>query len=199
MLALAAACTSKQLEGESSAYPVLDQLSAASGVKATEFSGSLASDVLTFVKKNINNQQVCVPSVYQDPGRAIMHLQLKDPGSAEIPTVPSQANTITFTRYHVKYIRADGRNQPGVDVPYEFDGGLTTSLVGGNVSIAQLTVVRAQAKEEAPLKALIGSGGAVWIATIAEVTFYGTDQAGRPVSVKGNIDVTFSDWADPDC
>jgi hypothetical protein len=193
-------CTRSQLEsGESSAYAVIDQIEAASGVRPTEFSETLASDVRTFVKKNIEGQQVCTPTIVQDPGRASFHVQLKDPGTTEAPTVPSSANTITLTRYHVEYRRADGRNAPGVDVPYGFDGAMTLSLVGANASIGEWTIVRVQAKEEAPLKALIGGGGARTISTIAEVTFYGADTAGRAIAVKGYIDVDFSDWADPDC
>jgi hypothetical protein len=58
--------------------------------------------------------------------------------------------------------------------------------------------VRVQAKIEAPLKALAGGGGAMVISTLAEVTFFGVDQAGREVIVKGRIGVDFADWADPD-
>ena len=196
LLALSGACTSKQLEGESPAYAVLDQLSASAGVKPNEFAGYLASDVLTRVKKNIDNQQVCDPTVFQDSGRAFFHLQLKDPGSVENPIFPSPSNTITFTRYHLKYKRADGRNTQGVDVPYEFDGAMQLGLVGGNVAIGQLTIVRLQAKQEAPLRALIGGGGAVVISTIAEVTFYGSDHAGNEVSATGAISINFADWGD---
>lgn len=198
-LAWSAACTSRQMEGQSPAYPVLDQLSAAAGVKPNDFSAALASDVLTRVKKNIDNVQVCEPTVFQDSGRAFFHLQLKDPGSIEAPILPSPANTITFTRYHLRYKRADGRNVQGVDVPYEFDGAMQLGLTGGNVSIGQLTIVRMQAKQDPPLKALVGGGGARVISTIAEVTFYGTDAAGREISVTGYINVDFSDWGDPDC
>ena len=49
------------------------------------------------------------------------------------------------------------------------------------------TLVRNQAKAEAPLKAL-GQNGLL-ITTIAKVTFYGHDQTGREVSVSGNIEV----------
>ena len=198
-LALSGACTAKQMEGQSPVYPVLDQLSASAGVKPNDFAGYLASDVLTYVKKNINNAQVCVPTVFQDAGRAFFHLQLKDPGSIENPIFPSPANTITFTHYRLDYERADRRNTPGVDVPYGFDGAMQIGVVGGNVSIGQLIIVRQQAKEEAPLKALIGGGGAISISTIAKVTFYGTDAAGRSISVTGYINVDFSDWGDPDC
>jgi hypothetical protein len=57
--------------------------------------------------------------------------------------------------------------------------------------------VRAQAKLEAPLKALRNGGGAIAISTIADVTFYGTDQNGNTVSVTGSISVNFADWGDP--
>jgi hypothetical protein len=76
---------------------------------------------------------------------------------------------------------------------------MSTSIVGGNISILQLVVVRAQAKQEAPLLALVGGGGRVSIATIAQITFYGTDAAGHAISISGNMDVIFSDWGDPDC
>jgi len=154
--------------------------------------------VLTLVKKNMKGEEVLIPTIFEDPGRAIFHLALRDPGTADKPTTPSPANTITFTRYHVTYVRADGRNVPGVDVPYPFDGGLTISIVGGNVSVGQLILVRGQAKDEAPLRAMIGGGGQGFISTIAEVTFYGTDQAGRAVSVMGRINIDFADWGDPD-
>jgi hypothetical protein len=193
------ACAKRQLEGQSNSIAVVDGIFGANGAKPTEFSGTLASDVLTFMKKTINNQQVCVATIFEDSGRATMHLALKDPGSVEFPTFPSPANTITFTRYRLNYRRADGRSEPGVDVPYPIDGAMTISLVGGNVSIGQLTLVRAQAKQEAPLKALVGNGGRISIATIGELTFYGSDQTGRAVVAEGFINITFSDWADPDC
>ena len=197
-LLTSSSCTKGQLEGQSSAYAIVDALSAASGAEPSKFSGALASDVLTMVRKTIDGKAVFVPTIFEDPGRVTMHLALKDPGTADKPTSPSSTNSITFTRYHVTYTRADGRNTPGVDVPYGFDGGLTVSLVGGNVSIGQLILVRGQAKDEAPLKALIGGGGPITISTIAEVTFYGTDQAGRSVSAIARINVDFADWGDPD-
>ena len=46
--------------------------------------------------------------------------------------------------------------------------------------------------------ALRGLGGSVLISTIANVTFYGHDQTGIPVSVTGSISVNFADWADPE-
>ena len=58
-------------------------------------------------------------------------------------------------------------------------------------------LVRHQAKEEAPLKALANGGGSINISTIAQITFYGRDQAGNDVSVTGSITVDFADFGDP--
>jgi hypothetical protein len=147
----------------------------------------LHSDVL-----NVNTQTGAI-SIAGDAGQAVFQLALKDPGSANSPNSPSPNNSITLTQYHVQYVRSDGRNTPGVDVPFAFDGGLTAT-VSGTATIG-FTLVRVQAKEEAPLKALAFGGGGETITTVAQVTFYGHDQTGREVSVSGNIEVTFSDFA----
>src|SRR5438128_1748759 len=68
-LLLAAAvsgCTKAQLNSESPAYAVLDEITAASGAEPSKFSGTLASDVLTMVKKTVNGQQVLVPTIFED-------------------------------------------------------------------------------------------------------------------------------------
>ena len=183
-LAGATGCTSQQQAGQSAAYLTIDALEAASGAEPDKFATGLASDVQTNGGIVADSAQITVRTV------------MKDPGSSSNPSSPSTTNLITINRYHVKYVRADGRNQQGVDVPYEFDGALTfTAQAGG--SKGSFTLVRVQAKLEAPLLALRGLGGAITIATLAEVTLYGNDQAGRPVSVTGTISVNFADWADP--
>jgi hypothetical protein len=69
--------------------------------------------------------------------------------------------------------------------------------VDNRPTTASFNLVRIQSKEEAPLQALAGGGGANVISTIARITFYGRDQAGREVSVTGQIGVNFADWGDP--
>ena len=187
-------CTSTQMEGQSPAYLIVNSLLGASGATPDKFGGTLASDVITLVK--VSGSDALAPTVYEDTGQVTLTLAMKDPGSQSSPTVPSTTNWITLNRYHVQYLRADGRNTPGVDVPYAFDGA-TTATVSDAGAIVSFTLVRVQAKGEAPLMALANGGGANTISTIAEVTFYGADQAGRTVSVTGRIGVTFSDWGDP--
>ena len=78
-------------------------------------------------------------------------------------------------------------------MPYAFDGAIT-GTVSDSASFG-FTLVRHQAKAEAPLGAL--ETNFVVISTIAEVTFYGHDQTGRAVSVTGKISVHFANFADP--
>jgi hypothetical protein len=197
----AAGCTQAQTTGDSASYLIIDSLAASSGAEPEAFGGNLASDVVTNVRRQVEidgeSETVPVPTIFADNARVVFRLGLKDPGSIENPNRPSSANLITVNRYRVNYVRADGRNTPGVDVPYPFDGALTAT-VSETGATATFTLVRIQAKQEAPLLPMAHGGGANAISTIAEVTFFGTDQAGRAVSVAGNIGVTFADWGDPD-
>jgi hypothetical protein len=106
----------------------------------------------------------------------------------------SPINAVTLTRYRVTFRRTDGRNTPGVDVPYGFDGGLSVTIPAGGSSPVPFQIVRQQSKLEPPLRNLIGGGGLIVISTIAEVTFYGRDQNGNEVVVTGNMDVQFGDF-----
>jgi hypothetical protein len=183
---LAASCGKQTRQGQASSYLVLTSLEGSPGTAGT-FSATLQSDVLNV------DPQTQVESIAADAGRATFTLAMKDPGGSASPTTPSPNNFITITQYHVEYVRSDGRNTPGVDVPYAFDGAVTSTV--SDTAAVTFTLVRIQAKQEAPLQALARGGGANTISTIARVTFYGHDQTGREVSVTGNIEVSFSDWA----
>jgi hypothetical protein len=125
-----------------------------------------------------------------DIGHVTFTLAMKDATSA---TSPTTANFITVNQYHVQYVRTDGRNTQGVDVPYGFDGGLTLTVGSGDVTGA-FTLVRPIAKNEAPLKALTVNG--LVISTVAEVTFYGHDQTGREVSATARYSIDFANFVD---
>lgn len=189
-------CTAAVRTDASSSFLIIDSLAAASGAKPDAFGANLASDVQTLVKRDIGGQQVLVPTIFEDLAQVTFRLGMKDPGTTSAPSAPSTANFITVTRYHVSFTRSDGRNTPGVDVPYGFDGAFTVT-VGAATATSSMSLVRVQAKSEAPLKALIGGNGAFAISTIAEITFYGKDQSGHEVSVTGKISVNFADWGDP--
>ncbi len=92
--------------------------------------------------------------------------------------------------------RTDGRNTPGVDVPYAFEGAGTVTVSTEDAAMV-FVLVRAQSKVESPLKELARGGAQRAISTIADITFYGRDQTGSDVAVSGSISVNFADWADP--
>ena len=194
---VSASCGDTVRQGRSPAYLVMDKLTASSGAKP-DATGShvLESDVITNVEATIGGETVLVPTVFEDGGEVELHVALKDPGTPTAPTDVGPMNHVTVDRYRVTFLRSDGRNTPGVDVPYAFDGAVTGTISGG-ASKLNFVLVRAQAKKEAPLQALRGMGGAMLISTIAEVTFWGKDQAGNVVSVTGRISVNFADWGDP--
>jgi hypothetical protein len=175
-----ASCGDMAREGQGSSYLIISALTASSGAEPGTFGGELRSDVVTVVDE--------VPSIFNDNGQVEFLLRMKNPGLA-----PSSANAVTIDRYRVTFTRADGRNTPGVDVPYGFDGAITGTVL--NTTTMGFTLVRHQAKLEAPLSALTGNG--VLVSTIAEVTFYGRDQTGRAVSVTGRITVHFGNFGDP--
>ena len=178
---LASGCSSTVRTGQASSYLVIQRLEGASGADGGVFGNVLRSDVLT------------KGSIFEDNGRVSISLAMKD-----VTTGPTANNLITLNRYRVEFRRTDGRNAPGEDVPYAFEGAIG-GTVGESTSSFGFTLVRAQAKLEKPLVTLAGiRGGALIISTIADVTFFGKDQTGRDVTVSGSMSVNFADWADPD-
>lgn len=187
---LLAGCGEVSRSGRTPAQVVIVSLEAASGADDATFSTFLLSDVVTLVDGS--------SSIFNDPGRVTMRLVLRDPGVPGSAASPTPLNTITMTQYRVRYLRADGRDTPshqGVDVPYQFDGAFTFTIPADGDVTAGFNLVRHSAKQEAPLLALRNG---LFISTIAEVTFYGRDQAGNEVSAVGRINIDFGNFADPE-
>jgi len=169
----------------------IDNMSATAGGGSSSAAGFLLSDVQVLVDETVNGVTTKVPAIFNDSATATIRSVEKNPDG----TVTVIA-AITLTRYHVEFRRTDGRNTPGVDVPYGFDGGLGITIGPGNQVQVPFEIVRHQSKLEPPLKNLVAGGGLGFISTIAEVTFYGRDQNGNEVSVTGRIDVQFGDFGD---
>jgi hypothetical protein len=182
--------------GRSPSFLVIDFLAAASGAAIGTFGNTLESDVLTLVTQTVNGQQVKVPTIFEDLGQVQLRILLRDQGNPGAVASPSNLNMITINRYRVSYRRSDGRNTPGVDVPYGFDGAITATITNTPVQLTFI-LVRIQAKMEAPLRAMVGAGGQIAISALADVTFYGHDQVGNEVESTGTMSVNFADWGDP--
>ena len=182
--------------GKSPVMIMIESIEAASGAQPELMGAFLLSDVQTLVAQTINGQEVRVPTIFNDLGQATMRLEPKDRGLSGTGGSIFPINQVVLNRYHIQFRRADGRNTPGVDVPFPFDGAMTMTLSESPVTVG-FEVVRHQAKLEAPLRALANFGGRLFISTFADITFYGQDLAGNEIQVTGTLNVSFSDYADP--
>jgi hypothetical protein len=180
--------------GRAPVFLVIDSLAAAKGDDDAKFASFLLSDVIT----NVTTPPPCTPdkvcpTVFNDGGQATLRLTPKDIGPVGT-AAPSTNNEVTISRVHVKYRRADGRNVPGVDVPYEIDSAATATVPATGTVTMGFQLVRHTAKEESPLVQL--KTNSVIIATIAEVTLYGRDRVGNDISAMGTIEVDFGNFGD---
>lgn len=129
------------------------------------------------------------PTVFNDPGSASVSVVMKNATVA-----PTTNNTVTISRYHIDYKRSDGRNTPGVDVPFPIDGAVTFTVDAGGTGSFGFELVRHTAKAEPPLVQLVQNPA--HITTVATVTFFGTDQVGNDLSATGSIVIDFANFGD---
>jgi hypothetical protein len=192
LLALAAsvhACGDVVRDGRSPVFLVIDSFQAAQGNKPTVLGNPLFSDVVTNVTSAPCSPTMPCPTVFNDQGSVVFRLSPKD-----ISVAPTTNNQITLSRYHVTYVRADGRNTPGTDVPYAFDGAMTGTVPATGTATMTFELVRQTAKQESPLLQL--QTNPQIISTIAQVAFYGRDQVGNDVSATGAISIEFGNFGD---
>jgi hypothetical protein len=176
-------------------YLVIDSLQGIRGAASLGQPGNpLISDVIT----NVTTPAPCstaspCPTVFGDTGTVTLRAPLKDIG-ATAALAPTTNNEVTINRLHVDYARADGRNTPGVDVPFGFDSAITGTVTAGGTLQLGFELVRNVAKEESPLVQLRTSNN--FISAIASVTFYGVDRVGNNVQVSGQIQIEFGNFGD---
>jgi hypothetical protein len=108
---------------------------------------------------------------------------------------------IIVDQVEVEYMRTDGRNIEGVDVPYRFTEPMNFIVGINGESEIPVTVIRHVAKLEAPLLALreYPNQGIV-LQLVAKLTFQGKDGGGHRVApVSGYITVwCSSEFVKPD-
>jgi hypothetical protein len=180
-------------QGRSPSQLVIESLVGVPGDSPAQKGNTIISDVETTVTKPEPSCSTASPCQVwiNDTAEVNFTVLMKDATSLVAPTA---INTVTLDRYHVEYKRSDGRNTQGVDVPYAFDSAFTVAVAANGTSGATFDLVRHNAKKERPLVSLVCSVTCPpMLSTIAEITFYGHDQAGNQVSAMGTIGVTFGD------
>jgi len=182
---LSASCGEFVRSSRSPTQLIINQILVAPGgaAVATSFvNGPLLSDV-----------QASTGTIFDDFGQVTLRAILRDQGSPGVAPTTTAVNDVTITRYHVSYRRSDGRNTPGVDVPFAFDGATTVTIPAGATGVITFELVRHDAKGEAPLVVL--RTNPIVITMIADVTFFGRDQAGNEVATSGNVQINFANYA----
>jgi hypothetical protein len=185
-------CGDVARQGQGPVFLVVNLLQAKRGGGPSAALGNpLLSDVIT----NVTTPAPCTPAspcptIFNDLGEVTLAVTLKN----VLGTAPTTNNSVTIRRIHVSYRRADGRNIPGADVPFPFDSAATITIPGGGTGTLGFEIVRHVAKEESPLAQLASSP--VIITTIADVTFYGTDQVGNDINVTASMQIDFGNFGD---
>ncbi len=108
----------------------------------------------------------------------------------------SQYNSIMVTHYVVSYFRSDGKNTEGVDIPYSFEGYLSTLIEIDSIEELSFVLVREVAKLEPPLINLHEGRGDGVLQLRASVEFYGHDMANKVVKTMGYLSIYFANYAD---
>ncbi|MBN1938709.1 MAG: hypothetical protein JW843_03925 [Candidatus Aminicenantes bacterium] len=131
-------------------------------------------------------------SIFADIATAVLTAQMLDPDP--VNGISSFAD-IQLEKYQVRYTRTDGRNTPGLDVPYPIEGDMTSLILVGAQTSVSFVIVRESAKMEPPLLDLLqDSTRAENLTAIATVDFFGHDLSGKAVKATGSISITFANY-----
>lgn len=131
--------------------------------------------------------------VAADAAKASFTAKLMDPTTT---LTSSLYNNIIITRYTVAYVRSDGKNTEGVEVPYSFEGSLSTLIEIDSTVDVSFIIVREVAKLEPPLINLREGRGEGTIEVTAKVDFYGHDITNNKIKATGYLTIFFANYID---
>lgn len=173
-------------------------------LRITKINGSSGGGAGASGIGDVLNSDVCCPVVNDNAELTFQVIPKNQGQSARV--FPGNLSDVELEQYEVRYFRSDGQNTEGVDVPYRITGAMATVAPFGTNAVANIVVVRHQAKIEPPLKnlTLVGapsfqgaiSGGAIVLTTMAEITVRGHTTAGHAVEARGALQINFADFGE---
>ena len=126
----------------------------------------------------------------------LVKLRLENHFKDPAVTTTGFINDFTVERYEVHYVRSDGRNVEGVDVPFSITGNVSQEVINSQDAELFIEVVRRQAKLEPPLLNLV-DGGAVIVTMFADITIYARTTTGVVLNpVSGRLQIDFANFGD---
>jgi hypothetical protein len=127
----------------------------------------------------------------------VVPLRVENHQRNPLNTDASFRSDIVIERYDVRYFRSDGLSTEGVDVPFRITGNVAQEIQAGSSAVLNLEIVRRQAKLEAPLKNLVGLGGAQVVTMFAEVTLHARSTVQQTTNTAtARVQIDFADFAD---
>jgi hypothetical protein len=156
--------------------------------------------LLLFVGINGGNTVVSdVSDLNPDFAVVALAVRAKNPKGPTAAVIPMH---VALDQYSVRFFRTDGRDVEGQDVPFGFSSAMAgeLDLLTSGASNFNIPLVRAQAKQEPPLRNLrvIGGtnplpGAAITpvVSMIVEITVFGHTFANEKVSATGRATVDF--------
>lgn len=106
---------------------------------------------------------------------------------------PSEFYTVNFQAVTLRYTRPDGRNEPGVDVPFPLTYAIGGSVTPGDEAQLNLLVVSEEMKLEPPLRDLWFGEGQRIFATL-HLTVFGRDLVENELTADASAVVVFGDF-----
>jgi hypothetical protein len=188
-------CTAVEDNTRSSELLTVSNVIGQPGSTGEDSGTPLLSDVCD--NPNTDSQDPDTCSVFNDNADVTLDNDFLQIGKGSGVGPPSFINDILVTQYRIDYVRPNGRNTPGVDVPFGIDGTMDIRVAVNSNSTASVLVVRHQAKREPPLSEITTGEGEGVITANAQMQFFGHDLAGRTVNTTGFLEIHWANYAEP--
>lgn len=184
------ACARVEDNTRSGSLLVMEQVEGHSGDE-DEDATPLLSDVC---ENNPPNDLGC--SVFNDNAVITFSNEFLQIGPGTGVGSPNFINDIIVNRYRVDYFRPNGRNTPGVDVPFGIDGTMNVRVPINGANTGTIIVVRHEAKNEPPLHELLDGPSEGVLTAQAQIKVFGQDISGRTVSAIGFLEIHFAEFGE---
>lgn len=139
----------------------------------------------------LNSDVVGNSGILEDEVEVVVQSIAKAPDIGDV----SELYTARFTEAIITFVRPDGLNEPGIDVPFPLRQNINVTVAPDSDTTFSLTIVTHLMKEESPLRDLILQGGEKEINATAFIQLRGADLAGNGLVAEGTLPVFFGDFA----
>ena len=149
----------------------------------------LKGNSVDYLQSDVLDTSGGTPTIYSDSAAASIRNTPLDPNPI---SDTSTYFDVLLTRYVVTFSQPSGASVEGVDVPYSFEGRLSTLIPVNGTADFSFVIVREVAKQEPPLALLVSSLDVLQVT--AKVVFYGHDLANHNINTTGYLTIFFANY-----